>query len=178
MLKHHDRWASLNPPRKLQNENFWHRRQIWLDCEQQSENSILVQTCLEYDREPDTIIIEDPFLFPTVIYTPGYDTRSKSYEFLNISQAAVSQCWQTEPLGKIAFLTTEALSSQKTCNNKLVFNFPNFPVVTRMLKSDKQGWSYDHWNTAHEWKNPESASDLGWWRSCKTPLIGYGAESG
>jgi hypothetical protein len=30
-----------------------------------------------------------------VIYTPSYDKRSKSYDFFNISQAAVSLCWQT-----------------------------------------------------------------------------------
>jgi hypothetical protein len=38
-----------------------------------------------------TIVEKFPF-FPTVIYTPLYDKRSKSYEFLNISQAAVSPC--------------------------------------------------------------------------------------
>jgi hypothetical protein len=31
---------------------------------------ILALTCLESDREPNTIVIEDTFLFPTVIYTP------------------------------------------------------------------------------------------------------------
>jgi hypothetical protein len=30
-----------------------------------------------------------------VIYMNWYDKRSKSYEFLNICQAAVSLCWQT-----------------------------------------------------------------------------------
>jgi hypothetical protein len=38
---------------------------------------------------------------------------------------------------KTAFLTTEALSSQKTCNTKLVVNILNFLVITHMLKSDK-----------------------------------------
>jgi hypothetical protein len=58
-----------------------------------------------------------------------------------------------KPPGKTAFLTTEALSSQKTSNAKLVVNFLHFPVVTHMLKSDKQGQSYDCWNTVHKWKN-------------------------
>jgi hypothetical protein len=96
MLEHHNRCPSLNPPRKLENKNFWHRRQIWLDGEQQSENLILVLICLESHQEPNTIVMEDSFLFPTVIYTSWYDKQSKSYEFLNISQAAVSLCWQTE----------------------------------------------------------------------------------
>jgi hypothetical protein len=155
MLKHHDGWPSLNPPRKLQNKNFLHRRQIWLDCEEQSENSILVLTCLESDWEPNIIVIEDSSLFLTVIYMSWYSKCFRSYEILNLSQTAVSLCWQTEPPGKTAFLTTEALSSQETCNTKLVVSFLHFPVVTRMLKSNKQGQSYDHWNTAHKWKNPE-----------------------
>jgi hypothetical protein len=40
-----------------------------LDCEKQLEKSILALTCLESDLEPNTIVIEDSFLFPTVIYT-------------------------------------------------------------------------------------------------------------
>jgi hypothetical protein len=35
----------------------------------------------------------DKFLsFPTVIYTPCYDKRFKSYDFLNMKQAAVILC--------------------------------------------------------------------------------------
>jgi hypothetical protein len=74
--------------------------------------------------------IEKFLVFPTVIHTPWYNKWSKSYEFLNISQNA--------------FLTTEALSSQKTYNTKLVVNFLNFLVIAHMLKSDKQWRSYDH----------------------------------
>jgi hypothetical protein len=51
--------------------------------------------CLESDGEPNTIVIEDSFLFPTVIYMPWYDKQFKSYEFWNISQAAISLCWQS-----------------------------------------------------------------------------------
>jgi hypothetical protein len=155
MLKCHDRCPSLNPSRKLQNKNFWHRRQIWLDCKQQSENSILVLTCQESDWEPNTIVIEHSFIFPTVIYTSRYGKRFRSYEFLNNSPAAVSLCWQTETPRKTVILTTAALSSQKTCNTTLVVNFLYFPVITRMLKSDKQGRNYDCWNTAYKWKNPD-----------------------
>jgi hypothetical protein len=65
---------------------------------QQSENSILVLTCLESDQETNKIVIEDSFFFPTVIYTTRYDKRFRSYVFSNISQAAVSLCWQTETI--------------------------------------------------------------------------------
>jgi hypothetical protein len=47
------------------------------------------------DHDPNIIVIEDSFLFLTVIYTPWYNKWSKSYEFLNMSQAAVSLCWKT-----------------------------------------------------------------------------------
>jgi hypothetical protein len=40
--------------------------------------------------EPNTRVVEHFLIFPTVICTPQYDKRSKSYEFLSISQAAVS----------------------------------------------------------------------------------------
>jgi hypothetical protein len=65
------------------------------NCDWQSGNSILALTCLESDQELNTTVIEDSFLFPTVIYTSRYDKWFKNYEFLNISQAAVSLCWQT-----------------------------------------------------------------------------------
>jgi hypothetical protein len=67
------------------------------------------------------------------IYTPRYDKRSKSYEFLNISQAD-----RLEQPGKTAFLTTEISSFQTTCSSKLIANFLHFPVVTHMPESDKR----------------------------------------
>ncbi len=49
----------------------------------------------ESDLELNIKDIEKFLIFPTVTHNPWYEKRSKSYEFLNISQAAVSQCWQT-----------------------------------------------------------------------------------
>jgi hypothetical protein len=91
----------------------------------------------KYDHEPNTIVIEDSFLFLTVIYTPRYDKQSKSYEFLNISQAVVSLRWQTGTTWENCILTTEALSSHKTCNTKLIVNILHFPFITHTLKCDK-----------------------------------------
>jgi hypothetical protein len=45
------------------------------------------------------------------------------------------------------------VQSQKTCSTKLVVNCLYFSVIIRVLKSDKPGRSYDHWNIAHKWKN-------------------------
>jgi hypothetical protein len=50
-------------------------------------------------------------------------------------------------------LTTEVLSSQTTCNTKLVVYFLNFLVITHTLKSNNHGRSYDRWNTVHQCKN-------------------------
>jgi hypothetical protein len=93
MLKHHNMCPSLNPPRKLQNENFWHWRQIWHDCEQQLENSILTLTCLESYQETNTIVIEYSFIFSTVIYTPWYDKRFRSYAILKSVGRLEFLCW-------------------------------------------------------------------------------------
>jgi hypothetical protein len=58
-------------------------------------------------------------------------------------------------LGKLHFWLPRHYHLRKTCNTKLVVDFLHFLVVTHLLKSDKQGRSYDRWSTAHKWKNPE-----------------------
>jgi hypothetical protein len=130
-------------------------RQIWLDCEQQPKNAKPGLLWWKFNMEPNTRIVKHFLIFPTVICTNWYDKQFKSYEILNISQAVVSLCWLTGTTWETAFLTTEALSSQKTCNTKLVGNFLKFPFITRMLKSVKQRRSYSCWNTVHKWKNLE-----------------------
>jgi hypothetical protein len=57
--KYHDRWAS-----SVHQENL----KMKVSDTQQSENSILALTCLESARDPNTIVLEDSFFFPTVIY--------------------------------------------------------------------------------------------------------------
>jgi hypothetical protein len=70
LLKHHDRWPYLNPPRKLQSEKFWHRSQIWLDCEQQLEIANLGLLWGKYDHEMSTTVKENFLRSLTVICTP------------------------------------------------------------------------------------------------------------
>jgi hypothetical protein len=72
----------LEPAKKTKKRKIWTPMSIWLDCKRQSKNSILELTCLEYDQDPNTIIIEYSFLFPTVIYTPWYHPRFMSYAVL------------------------------------------------------------------------------------------------
>jgi hypothetical protein len=54
--------------------------------------SVFVPLRMEPGRNINRTIVEKSLRFPTVIYTPQYDKRSKSYEFLYISQGAVSPC--------------------------------------------------------------------------------------
>jgi hypothetical protein len=82
LLEHQDRWPPLNPPRKLQNESFWHRRQIWLGYEQQSENSILVLMCPESEQTLIIRVIEYFLIFLKVNCMPRYNKRFRSYEIL------------------------------------------------------------------------------------------------
>jgi hypothetical protein len=174
MLKHHYRCPCLNPPRKLQNENFWHRHQIWLDCEQQLENSILRLTGLESDWEPNTIVIEDSLPFPMVIYMAWYDKQFRSFEIGRTTGIPVlSRLEQSE---NFTLLSPVEAQSQKTSNTKHVPNFHHFLVITHMLKSDKQR-RYDHWNTVHKWMNlgysfrfglmmiSQNSADSIWYRS-------------
>jgi hypothetical protein len=70
-------------------------RQIWLDCEQQSENAKPGLLCWKYNLEPITRVVEYFLIFPTVICMPRFNEWFRSYEFLNIGQAAVSLRWQT-----------------------------------------------------------------------------------
>jgi hypothetical protein len=70
-------------------------RQIWLDCKQQSENAKPGLLWWKSNLEPNTRVVEHFLIFSTVICAPRYDKWSNSYELLNISQAAISLCWQS-----------------------------------------------------------------------------------
>jgi hypothetical protein len=50
-------WPSLNPPRKLQNENFDTAVKDDLTTSLSQKKVILVLTCLEYDQELNTRVI-------------------------------------------------------------------------------------------------------------------------
>jgi hypothetical protein len=55
---------------------------------------------MEPGQNINRTIVEKSLIFPTVIYTPRYDKRSKSYEFLTISQGAESVLTDRSNLGK------------------------------------------------------------------------------
>jgi hypothetical protein len=90
-----------------------------------------------------------------VIYMPQYNKRSKSYEFLNISQAVVSLCWQTGTTWENSIFDHRDIIISENLQYKLLVNFLKFPIITHTLKSNKQRRSYNRWNTVHKWKNLE-----------------------
>jgi hypothetical protein len=64
---------------------------------------------------------------------------------LNIDRAAeISGLIRFEQSENFKLLGLVQVQSQKTSNTKLVVNFLNFPIITHMLKYDKQRRSYDH----------------------------------
>jgi hypothetical protein len=58
----------------------------------------------ESDLDLNRKDIDKFLIFPTVINTHWYNKQSKSYEFLNINQGAVSLCWQTGTTRENCFL--------------------------------------------------------------------------
>jgi hypothetical protein len=125
------------------------------DGNKQSEKpELLTQNPTQSQETLNRKLVSRFLRFPTVIYMPSYDKRSRSYDVLNINHAV-------EIFGLIRFVQSEnfkllslvQVQSQKTCTTKLVVNFLNFAVITHTLKSDKQRRCYDRWNTMHKWKN-------------------------
>jgi hypothetical protein len=119
------------------------------------EYQVLMPLWPESDFEFNRKDIEIFLIYPTVIITPQCNKRFRSYNFLNLTGGWDSGLIRFERSENFKLLSLVQVQSQKTCNTKLVANFLHYPFVTRMLKSDKQGRSYDHWNTVHKWKNLE-----------------------
>jgi hypothetical protein len=63
LFEHRCKCPCFNPPKTPQNKFFWCCHQIWLDCEQQSENSVLLW--LESDWKLNTMDIMDFLIFLT-----------------------------------------------------------------------------------------------------------------
>jgi hypothetical protein len=66
--KYHDRWASSNPPRKLQNEKLGTDAESDLTANSNQKISNMRLLYPESDLELNNKIIEDFFIFPVAIY--------------------------------------------------------------------------------------------------------------
>jgi hypothetical protein len=62
-------------------QKCWHRCQIWLDCEQQSQIANLGLFWGESDHEFNTTVEENILSFPVIFYTASDDQRFGSYDF-------------------------------------------------------------------------------------------------
>jgi hypothetical protein len=109
----------------------------------------------ESDLDLNRKDIENFLILRTVISTPRYDKQFWRYDFWSWPGCWDSRLIRFERSENFKLLSLVQVKSQKTCNTKLVVNFLHFPVIIRMLKSDKQGRSYNRWNTVHKWKNLE-----------------------
>jgi hypothetical protein len=91
-IEHHGKWACSIRHQDLKRKH-WHRRRIWLDYKQQSDNAILVLMRLEYDQELNTRIKEYFLIFPMVICTPQDDKQFRSYAILKSARLLELPCW-------------------------------------------------------------------------------------
>jgi hypothetical protein len=91
-IEHRRKWACSIRHQDIK-WKCWHRRQIWLDYEQQLDNAILVLMRLESDQVINTSIIEYFIIFPLVICTPQYSKRFRSYEILKSVRLLEHLCW-------------------------------------------------------------------------------------
>jgi hypothetical protein len=166
----------LESTKKTLKWKFWHRRRIWLDCKQQSISANLGLLWGKSDLEPNTRVIEHS-LFPTVIYTPWYDKRSKSYDFLNISQATISLCWQTEITWENCIFTTKHYHIRKHAIPNLYITFSTFHSLLIRSNPINVEEVTIIGTQCTGGRTLDTASDLDWWRSRKTLLTNHGAES-
>jgi hypothetical protein len=78
--------AILEFSKKTSKWKFWHRRQLWLDCEQQSEIANLRLLWGKSNHDLNTTIAEHFLSFVTDIYTLSCDQQFRSYELWTLTR--------------------------------------------------------------------------------------------
>jgi hypothetical protein len=78
-------FSSANKTWKRQS---WYWHQIWLDCEQLSENTISVLLGLDSAKELNRKDTKDFILFPTDIHVPSSDQWFRRYALSKLMNAA------------------------------------------------------------------------------------------
>jgi hypothetical protein len=109
--------------------DFKYRHQIWLNCEWQSENAILVLKWLESDKDLITRDIECFLLFPKVICTLLYDKWFKIYVILKLAGLLEFCSEQICIVWEIWTFDQKQMESQETFYNRIVDNVLSFPTV-------------------------------------------------
>jgi hypothetical protein len=123
--------------------------------EQYEKPGLLTQNPTQSHETIHRKLVASFLRFQMVIYTPSYDKQSRSYDVLNIDQAAeISRLIRFEQSENFKILSLVQVQSQKTLNTKLLVNVLKFLFITHTLKSDKQRKSYDHCNLGDDAENP------------------------
>jgi hypothetical protein len=103
-----------------------------------------VLTCLESDHDPNTIVIEDSFLFPTVIYTSRYRKRFRSYGHWKLEEASV-----LDRSGSLVKFRVDAYFEWGTggaMNTRVLENFITFLTMGTTHNSDLERRNFDRLN--------------------------------
>jgi hypothetical protein len=90
------------------------------------------------------------FFFPTIIYTPLYDKRFRSYDSLK-STGLLKFCldW-IDRLEQSELLNPIRTQSRETFNTNIIANLLGFPTFNCMHHFEQHNKSYSHQNTADQ----------------------------
>jgi hypothetical protein len=95
--------------------------------EQSEKPELLTQNPTHSLENLNRKLVANFLLFPMVIYTLSYDKRSRSYDVLNIDQAAnISGLGRFECSEKSTIVTSKPMHSQETFNNSIIDNILSF----------------------------------------------------
>jgi hypothetical protein len=109
--------------------------------EQSVKPELLTQNNIQYQKTLNIKLVANFLHFPTVIYMTSYDKRSRSYDVLNIDQAAeISVLGRFECSEKSAIVTPKPMHSQEIFHNTIVDNILSFlthPHSTYLVMSNQ-----------------------------------------
>jgi hypothetical protein len=142
LLKHHNRWPFLNPPWKLQHKSFCHRRQIWLDYEQQSKNpnseTVVprIRPGVEYQSYRGLSQLYDGYLQALI------SSAVKSYEFCKLTELLKFDSGQNGVIWVIRSLDHLWNGNHVNTENQTRRYLLKFLMHPYMTYSGKQNQSY------------------------------------
>jgi hypothetical protein len=142
---------------------YWH--QIWLDCEQQSENAKLVLLWLDFEQESNRKDTEDFLFFPTGIQAPWYDQCFRRYALSKLMNAAGILRWTDwRKLTISIFWPKFEMKYQETWIPNMEISFSDFWWIFVCLTPIKEQWLWPlEDSTRHNfWQ--KSGNRFGLWR--------------
>jgi hypothetical protein len=131
--------------------HFRYIRQIWLDREQQSENTKPVLLWQDSGHELDRKDVEDFFLFPTVFMCLHMINGSGDMLYWNWWK--MLEFWAGQIQSKLIILIfwqRFEMKAQGTLNTKRVDIFLRFPMNIGVSHANKPSNGYGHWKTVRD----------------------------